>query len=436
MVKDFLYSDKKIYDSVHGFIPFDEFEKELIDTLAFQRLHYIHQLGIAYLVYPGATHTRFEHSLGVMHLATMMFEKICRSVRPDVFHFVPRKGSSDYLYWRRVIRMASLCHDLGHLPFSHVAEKDLLGVAGHEQWTLKIIDSDYLKPVWDKLCKIPAYLEELTERNIVEDIKKISIGEVKWKAFTGKVFSPWERIVSELITGDFFGADRIDYLLRDAKSTGVAYGLFDYHQLIEMLRILPSPDRGGDELFLGIDENGLESCEALLLARHFMHRRIYEYASVKAYNFHLRRYMKAVYFKKMLESVDEFLSVSDTDVISALNKAAKDSSLPGHKDAECVIFRQHRFRAISLPEDMDVSHLRNFKEKYKLTDADIDWEFHKAEQPLEGFSFPVSRRHVIIKKARDCSDFLVKTFSKKSNWVYISPEHDLHLVEFLEKRLL
>src|SRR5579863_6050989 len=97
MVKDFLHADKKIYDSVHGFIPFDEFEKELIDSVPFQRLHYIHQLGIAYLVYPGATHTRFEHSLGVMLLASLMFDKICKSVRPDVFHFVPRKGSSEFL---------------------------------------------------------------------------------------------------------------------------------------------------------------------------------------------------------------------------------------------------------------------------------------------------------------------------------------------------
>jgi len=432
MVKDFLYADKKIYDSVHGFIPFDEFEKELIDSLPFQRLHYIHQLGIAYLVYPGATHTRFEHSLGVMDLATLMFEKICKSVRPDVFHFVPRKGSSDYLYWRRVLRMAALCHDLGHLPFSHVAEKDLLGSLGHEYWTLKIIDSSYLASVWEKLRKAPAYHEDLTERNIVDDIKRISIGEEKWKASGGAPFTPWERIVSEVITGDFFGADRIDYLLRDAKSTGVAYGLFDYHQLIEMLRILPSVDRGSDELQLGIDENGLESCEALLLARHFMHRRIYQYSSVKAYNFHLRRYMLANYSKK-LETVDEFLSLSDTDVISALNKAAKDPKLPGSGDAKCVIFRQHRFRAIALPDSMVEADLKKFKEKHKLSDAEIDWEFHRAELPPNRLSFPVSRHHVLVQKARDCSDLLLKVPSKKSNWVYISPEHDLELVNFLEK---
>src|SRR3989344_2454610 len=167
LAKDFRDADKKIYDSVHGFIPFDEYEKEVIDSLPFQRLHYIHQLGIAYLVYPGATHTRFEHSLGVMFLATLMFDKICKSVRPDVFHFVPRKGSSEYLYWKRVLRMAALCHDLGHLPFSHVAEQDLLNPFGHEAWTLKIIDSPYLKPLWDKLRSSPAYLEDLIGRNIV-----------------------------------------------------------------------------------------------------------------------------------------------------------------------------------------------------------------------------------------------------------------------------
>ena len=433
MVKDFLYSDKKIYDSVHGFIPFDEFEKDLIDTLAFQRLHYIHQLGIAYLVYPGATHTRFEHSLGVMHLATLMFEKICKSVRPDVFQFVPRKGSSDYLYWRRVIRMAALCHDLGHLPFSHVAEKDLLGDFGHEQWTLKIIDSDHLKPVWKKLHTAPIYLEDISKRNIVEDIKKIAIGEEKWKEIVGTSFTPWERIVSDLISGDFFGADRIDYLLRDAKSTGVAYGLFDYHQLIETLRILPNHEGKKGEFLLGIDANGLESCEALLLARHFMHRRIYQYSSVKAYNFHLSRYMGAVYFKKMLDNVDEFLSISDTDVISALNRAANDPLLPGHKDAKCVIFRQHRFRAIALPDEVNITDLEEFKRTRGLTDADISWEFEPEKVGFVRLSFPVVKRHVIIKKAKECSDVLIKALSKKSNWVYIAPRYDLDLEQFLEK---
>jgi len=163
-----------------------------------------------------------------------------------------------------------------------------------------------------------------------------------------------------------------------------------------------------------------------------MHRRIYQYSSVKAYNFHLRRYMLANYAKK-LETVDEFLSLSDTDVISALNKAAKDPKLPGSYDAKCVIFRQHRFRAIALPEKISEADLKKFKEKNKLSDGVIDWEFHKEELPPSSLCFPVSRRHVVIQKARDCSDLLLKVPSKKSNWVYIAPEYDFELVNFLEK---
>lgn len=431
MVRDFRQSDKRIYDSVHGFITFDELEKELVDSLPFQRLHYIHQLGIAYLVYPGATHTRFEHSLGVMHLVTLMFEKICKTVRPDVFQFVPRKGSSEYQYWKRILRLAALCHDLGHLPFSHVAEKDLLGPGGHEAWTLKIIDSDHLKPVWARLKQLTQSMQDLMGRDCIEDIKKISVGEKTWEALTGKTFTSWERIISELITGDFFGADRIDYLLRDAKSTGMAYGLFDYHQLIEMLRILPSADTSSEELQLGIDFNGIESCEALLLARHFMQRRIYHYSSVKAYNFHLRRYMKKLDWFHSMNDVATFLSLSDTDVISSLNKAANDPALPGHQDAKCVIFRKHRFRAIALPDALTEQAMQDFQEAAQIPRGEIVWEIVENDSLSDRLSFPVSKRHVIIQKAKDCSDLLLKVPSKKSSWVYISPKHDLALAEFL-----
>ena len=129
----------RIFDPVHGFIHCNEIESALVDTEPFQRLRYIHQLGISYLVYPGGTHTRFEHSLGTMHLGTQIFEKIAPKEDRD--------------YWRQIVRLAALCHDLGHLPFSHVAEKLMLGPSGHEGWTLKIIRSPYLKPIWEMMEK-------------------------------------------------------------------------------------------------------------------------------------------------------------------------------------------------------------------------------------------------------------------------------------------
>ena len=179
MLKEFLSAaDKKIYDSIHGFIRFDRVERKLIDSIPFQRLHYVHQLGIAYLVYPGATHSRFEHSLGVMELATRIFDKICKSPRPDVFQYVPRKGSEEYLYWKKVIRLAALCHDLGHPPFSHVAEKDLLGEIGHEKWTQEVIQSKYLAPIWEEVKDSAEFAEVLEERDLVEDITKAAIGGI------------------------------------------------------------------------------------------------------------------------------------------------------------------------------------------------------------------------------------------------------------------
>ena len=108
MTKNSYPHSKKIFDAIHGFIKFDEFEKKVIDSISFQRLHYIHQLGIAYLVYPGATNSRFEHSLGVMELSTQIYTRLCKTVRPEIFNFVPQKGSYEYLYWKKILRLAGI----------------------------------------------------------------------------------------------------------------------------------------------------------------------------------------------------------------------------------------------------------------------------------------------------------------------------------------
>jgi hypothetical protein len=153
---------------------------------------------------------------------------------------------------------------------------------------------------------------------------------------------------------------------------------------------------------------------------------------VKAYNFHLRRYLKTFFPKKALESVDEFLLVSDPEVISTLHKVARDPAAPGYLDARCIIFRQHRFRAIALPESMTEKDLIGFKKSANIKDQNIEWEFFKVSSLQERLLFPVSRRHVIVQKASQCSDLLSKIPSKQSNWVYIAPENDLALINFLE----
>ncbi len=385
----------KVYDAVHGFIRFNALEKRVIDSEPFQRLHGIHQLGIAYLVYPGATHSRFEHSLGTMHLATQIFERIGLQL-PDAH------------YWRQIIRLAALCHDLGHLPFSHDAEDVLLGDAGHEGWTRQIL----LSLSWDEVE------QTFPGRSVTTDILKMAIGE---KHLPDEVFSPLERVLSQVVTGDFFGADRIDYLLRDAQCTGVSHGCFDYQQLIEMLTILTLPGR----LELGIEENGISSCEALLLARHFMHKRVYQYVSVKVYKFHLGRFMKRFFERgDYLSSVESYLSLSDPEILTAMRKESVSDP-----DAAALMQRGKRFRALLLEEGI-AEDLQLHLEAVGIPPAAFFIEAPSAPGKEVGLSFFVQSRSQKILPASAFSN--IRLENKKERWIYVDPAFEksvgLHLV--------
>ncbi len=414
-------SYKKIYDPVHGFIRLSALERDLIDSYAFQRLHYIHQLGVAYLVYPGASHTRFEHSLGVMEVATEIFDRILE-------HSPYSPDEASLAYWRQVVRFAALCHDLGHLPFSHVAEQRILGsTGGHETWTVALIESSFLSPIWNR------FLQDFPDTNGVEDIIKTSVGENKlrgldprWKDVT---FSPWEKVMSQIITGDFFGADRIDYLLRDARCTGVSYGLFDYHQLIEMLRILPCIE--GDGLTLGVEENGIESCEALLLARHFMHKRVYQYPSVQAYSFHMSRFMEKIYAREMpLLSLGKYISYTDSEILAELKIAFLDPSHPSHEDALPLFVRENRYLAVELPDRVQEGDILDWKEQFHIGQEKAESFFIKGKsKPVP--SFPVLQGQKVV-DAKFCSTFTIPSFS--NNWLYVSPKHGDSIGQLLEKR--
>jgi len=401
-------SFSKLYDPVHQFIYLDEDEAALIDSLPFQRLRYIRQMGTSYLVYPGATHTRFEHSLGVMELSSQIFDRITAKFYP---------ADLDIGYWRKVVRLAALCHDVGHLPFSHVAEKALLGKGGHEKWTYQIIQSTALMPLWEKLSS------EYSQPDLVEHLVKIAIGEKKLGEIGYPLeFSAWERVMCEIITGDFFGADRIDYLLRDSKSTGVSYGLFDYHQLIETILIIAP---GQDDFELGIEENGIESCEALLLARHFMHRRVYQYPTVKSYNFHLSRFMAQTVH---LSDLNHYLMLTDNDVVIELFKAAKDPGHPCHLDAQSILERKHRHRAIAIVSDISLQALEEFQRKVPA--GAMAWDFMPPGVSKIGFTFPVLLKNQKIVNGSDISTLSIPTGSH--TWVYIESEYEDSFLQYVE----
>jgi HD superfamily phosphohydrolase len=315
----------------------DSHEREVLNSRPFQRLRHIHQLAMTYLVYPGATHKRFEHSLGVMELAGRVFDVVTNpdNVNDQVRALLEPIGRpNDLPYWRRVLRMAALCHDIGHLPFSHAAEKELLPEGwDHEKLTRDIIVSDEMKSIWGRV----------TPPLRPDDVLKLAVGPKKVHDLT---FSDWEAILSEIIVSDVFGVDRMDYLLRDSHHAGVAYGRFDHYRLIDTLRVLPSPpaEKNGDsrEPALGVEEGGLQSAEALMLARYFMYSQVYFHPVRRIYDIHLMDFLKAwLQGGQFPTETAQLLRMTDNEITAALLECAYDEGKPGHAHARRIIRREH-----------------------------------------------------------------------------------------------
>ena len=344
----------EIRDPIHVFIKLEAKERNVLDSRPFQRLRYIHQLAMTYLVYPGASHKRFEHSLGVMELASRVFDVITNpwNIPACIKEWLPEVTDDNAKkYWKQVLRMAALCHDTGHLPFSHAAEKELLPEGwDHERLSQELIRSEEMEVLW------ASFDPPLRS----EDIIKLANGPGKAPAPN---FTRWEKILAEIIVGEAFGADRIDYLLRDSYHTGVAYGHFDHYRLIDTLRILPLPpsppgepamDTNCREPTLGTTAGGLQSAEALLLARYFMFSQVYFHPVRRIYDIHLKDFLcQWLPNQKYPTHLEGHLALTDNEVLAALAEAAKDTHKPGFEPAHRIIRRNH-FKLLYQPTPADL----------------------------------------------------------------------------------
>ena len=205
---------KFIRDSVYGDINLNEFEVKVMDMPQFQRIRRIKQLGLISLIYPGANHSRFEHCVGTMNLASKLATKL--------------NLSKDEI---ELVRMSGLLHDIGHGPFSHVSE----GVLSfpHEELTKYVIEQTSMHDLLD-------------ERFNTKDIVDIINGKGE---------------LGPIISGEL-DVDRMDYLLRDSHNTGVAYGVIDYERIISNLTL---------EDGLVLDIKGVQAAEGALVSRYFMY---------------------------------------------------------------------------------------------------------------------------------------------------------------------
>ncbi|MEM1926999.1 MAG: HD domain-containing protein [Pyrobaculum sp.] len=241
---------KAIRDPVHGFIKLTEEEVRLIDgEPLIQRLRYIKQLGFAYLVYPTATHSRFDHSLGVMHIATLIAERIMRQVEID----------QDMI---KHLRVAALLHDIGHLPFSHsfeVLTLELLHMASKKGCVdVDLALFDVGKP------------HEITTKLLIRKIApKLADLGYRYEVVENLLFKK-EGVLSNILAG-VFDADRLDYIMRDMYFTGAAVGTsFTY---VDLERIIENLEVDGDRL--RFNEKARVNLEGYLLTRYNLYRHVY-----------------------------------------------------------------------------------------------------------------------------------------------------------------
>lgn len=267
-----------IRDPVHNIIPFadddcDRLLLSLINTKEFQRLRRIKQLGLSQLVFPGADHSRFAHSIGVMHFAQRMLDRLI-AVRPSC-------ATSEQ---RLIVLAAALLHDVGHGPFSHAFES----ITGdkHERRTLEIIrsgDSEVNRVLRRFDAKLPEKLTVFFDEELAVDARD------------GSLVPPYlTQIVSSQLD-----ADRFDYLLRDSYSTGTEYGRFDHGWLLQHLDV----DERRGRVFL--HAKALLAAETYIFARYHMYRSVYYHKTTRAAEVMLRLLLRR--YKQLLddESGDE-----------------------------------------------------------------------------------------------------------------------------------
>lgn len=246
----------KFRDPVHGFIEVNALEREIINAGSFQRLRNIKQLAMTHLVFHGAHHTRFEHSIGVMHMVTRAFESAIKNGTPGWPH-------EKIIAYRQILRLIALTHDLGHAPFSHAAEAVFPQGMAHENFTQNVILETEIADIIDQIgCRFAREYGEAYHitPNLICNI------------YQGKDPGPdLEYTFLKSFMDSELDCDKMDYLLRDALYCGVNYGRYDVERLLSCLTIC---QREGFPR-LAIQSGGIQAFEEFMLARYFMFVQVY-----------------------------------------------------------------------------------------------------------------------------------------------------------------
>lgn len=305
---------------IHGSILLNQRELALVDTPFFQRLRRISQLGFISYVFPGAVHTRFSHSLGTFHLAGRIFDQLSTEISP-----LRRYYTSDQLaYFKQILKFSALLHDIGHPPFSHVAENLLPDLSTLQKphyldsgEKRKATHEDYSYSIIFRIAETEKLITQEEAYDIISVLSKKIPPSHRMNSQTGTpLIFP---LLCQLINGEI-DVDRMDYLLRDSYHIGVPYGKFDMDRLVGSLSCHLEERLG--QFLLAIDGEAVPSYEIFLLSRVHMFSQIYFHKTLGAYTHYLNKVFEEKEIPVQIDgAMENFLELSESCILEEIRKA-------------------------------------------------------------------------------------------------------------------
>jgi HD superfamily phosphohydrolase len=351
-----------VRDPLWNNIRLDQLALALVDTRAMQRLRYVRQLGLAHLVYPGATHTRFEHALGTHHLARRTLGIL--QERGDLASLAPEEPT--------IVSAAALLHDIGHYPFAHALEE--IGAPHHEDVGRELITSGEVARILTSIAAdAPTRVAALVR---------------------AKSDSPLQGLVSGSLD-----LDKIEYLKRDAHMCGVPYGEIDVDRLINSLALVTLNESGRARRVVGITEKGLSALESLLFAKYQMYRNVYWHHAVRSATAMYKRAVGSALASGALD-VNRLPSFTDEQLLQHLADVAPSEMLTRLRERR-LYKRAFECPAAELPEDAGewiasdpartASAEHDLAKELGLADGEVLLDFPEKTQMLD-LDLPVQLR--------------------------------------------
>lgn len=298
----------EIRDPIHGSIYLTDGEEAIIESVEFQRLREIKQLGFSEFSFPGATHNRFLHSIGVSHVAGLVFD--------SVFRAFPFQKSQNKNRFRQLVKLAALLHDIGHGPLSHTTEEVMPQLseldiqifkkqninpdrqANHEDYTIKFVTDSNISLIIQKFFPDidPLHVACLIDKNLSCDENIFKDGNIQFRP-----------ILSQIVSSEL-DADRMDYLERDSYFCGINYGKIDRDWLIQNLTLHIKDNSA----YLALNRRALYAFDDFLISRHHMHLMVYFHHKSIIYEELLNRYMTSADCSFVLPAkLEEYVGYTD-----------------------------------------------------------------------------------------------------------------------------